>query len=112
MVHLDLAVPSAAILSNPNDFHCFSWASRPSPPVAEDGALYVLQISSAGGPPPQGGTGSLYRVPPGGGAPQTIVAPGAGLVAPGGIAIDRDGSIYVTNFSVSPTLGTVVKVVP
>ena len=79
---------------------------------AEDGSLYVLQISSAGGPPPQGGTGSLYRVPPGGGAPTTIVAPGAGLVAPGGIAIDRDGSIYVTNFSVSPTAGTVVKVVP
>jgi hypothetical protein len=79
---------------------------------AEDGSLYVLQISSAGGPPPQGGTGSLYRVPAGGGAPTTIVAPGAGLVAPGGIAIDRDGSIYVTNFSVSPTAGTVVKVVP
>jgi sugar lactone lactonase YvrE len=79
---------------------------------AEDGSLYVLQISSAGGPPPQGGTGSLYRVPPGGGTPTTIVAPGAGLVAPGGIAIDRDGSIYVTNFSVSPTAGMVVKVVP
>jgi len=78
----------------------------------EDGSLYVLQISSAGGAPPQGGTGSLYRVPPGGGAPETIVAPGAGLVAPGGIAIDRDGSIYVTNFSVSPTAGTVVRIVP
>jgi sugar lactone lactonase YvrE len=78
----------------------------------EDGSLYVLQISSTGGAPPQGGTGSLYRVPPGGGAPTTIVAPGAGLVAPGGIAIDRDGSIYVTNFSVSPTAGTVVRVVP
>lgn len=79
---------------------------------AEDGSLYVLQISSTGGAPPQGGTGSLYRVPPGGGAPETIVAPGAGLVAPGGIAIDRDGSIYVTNFSVSPTAGTVVTIVP
>jgi predicted small secreted protein len=32
-------------------------------------------------------------------------------VAPGGITIDRDGSIYITNFSVSPNTGTVVKVV-
>src|SRR5262245_52069787 len=79
---------------------------------AEDGSLYVLQISATAGAPPQGGTGALYRVPPGGGAPTTIVAPGAGLVAPGGIAIDRDGTIYVTNFSVSPGTGTVVRVVP
>jgi sugar lactone lactonase YvrE len=79
---------------------------------AEDGSLYVLQISATAGAPPQGGTGSLHRVPPGGGAPTTIVAPGAGLVAPGGIAIDRDGAIYVTNFSVSPGTGTVVRVVP
>lgn len=76
-----------------------------------DGSLYVLQISSTGGAPPQGGSGSLIRVAPDG-TKTTIVAPGAGLVAPGGIAIDRDGSIYVTNFSVSPSTGTVVKVVP
>jgi hypothetical protein len=42
----------------------------------------------------------------------TIVAPGEGLVAPGGIAIGDDGSIYVTNFSVSPGTGTVVRIVP
>jgi hypothetical protein len=78
---------------------------------ASDGSLYVLQISSTGGPPPQGGTGSLIRVSADGTAKTTIVAPGAGLVAPGGIAIDRDGSIYVTNFSVSPNAGAVVKVV-
>ena len=54
------------------------------------------------GAPPQGGTGSLIRVSPDGTTRTTIVAPGEGLVAPGGIAIDRDGSIYVTNFSVSP----------
>jgi len=77
-----------------------------------DGSLYVLQISSAGGPPPQGGTGSLIRVSPDGTTRTTIVAAGGGLVAPGGIAIDRDGSIYVTNFSVSPNAGTVVKIVP
>ena len=75
-----------------------------------DGSLYVLQISSTGGAPPQGGSGSLIRVSPDG-TKTTIIAAGAGLVAPGGIAIDRDGSIYITNFSVSPNTGTVVKVV-
>ncbi len=79
---------------------------------AADGSLYVLQISAAGGPPPQGGTGSLIRVSPGG-AKTIIVPAGAGLVAPGGIAIAVDGSIYVTNFSVQPGgVGTVVKITP
>jgi sugar lactone lactonase YvrE len=76
-----------------------------------DGSLYVLQISSTGGPPPQGGTGSLYRIAPDG-TRSTIVAPNSGLVAPGGVVIAADGSIYVTNFSVQPNgAGTVVKVI-
>ena len=77
-----------------------------------DGSLYVLQISATGGPPPQGGTGSLIRVSPDATTRTTIVAPGEGLVAPGGIAIGHDGSIYVTNFSVSPDTGTVVRIGP
>ena len=77
-----------------------------------DGSLYVLQISSTGGAPPQGGTGSLIRLSPDATSRTTIVGPGEGLVAPGGIAIADDGSIYVTNFSVSPVAGTVVKIVP
>ena len=77
-----------------------------------DGSLYVLQISSTGGAPPQGGTGSLIRLSPDATSRTTIVGPNEGLVAPGGIAIDDDGSIYVTNFSVSPVAGTVVKIVP
>jgi hypothetical protein len=77
-----------------------------------DGSLYVLQISAAGGPPPQGGPGSLIRVVPNG-TRTTVVAAGAGLVAPGGIAVSDDGSIYVTNFSVQPGgVGTVVKITP
>jgi sugar lactone lactonase YvrE len=76
-----------------------------------DGWLYVLQISSTGGPPPQGGTGSLIRVSPDGSQKVTVVAPNSGLVAPGGIAFDSDGTIYVTNNSVSTTLGSVVRVV-
>ena len=79
---------------------------------ASDGSLYVLQISSTGGAPPQGGTGSLIRLSPDATSRTTIVGPNEGLVAPGGIAIADDGSIYVTNFSVSPTAGTVVKIVP
>ena len=77
-----------------------------------DGSLYVLQISSTGGAPPQGGTGSLIRLSPDATSRTTIVGPNEGLVAPGGIAIDDDGAIYVTNFSVSPVAGTVVKIVP
>ena len=67
-----------------------------------DGSLYVLQISAAGGAPPARSPGSLIRVSPDGTTKTTIVAAGAGLVAPGGIAIDADGSIYVTNHSVEP----------
>ncbi len=77
-----------------------------------DQALYVLQISSTAGGPPQGGTGSLIRVASDG-TKSTVVAPGAGLVAPGGIVVSGDGVIYVTNFSVqSGGVGTVVKVTP
>lgn len=77
-----------------------------------DGSLYVLQISAAGGPPPQAGTGSLIRVAPDG-SKTVVVAPGAGLVAPGGVVVSDDGSIYVTNFSVQAGgVGTVVKVTP
>ena len=77
-----------------------------------NGSLYVLQISSTGGAPPQGGTGSLIRLSPDATSRTTIVGPGEGLVAPGGVAIAGDGSIYVTNLSVSPGTGTVVKIVP
>jgi hypothetical protein len=79
---------------------------------APDGSLYVLEITAAGGPPPALGAGALIRVSPDGKTLTTVVGPGEGLVAPGGIAIDKDGSIYITNNSVSPTLGTVVKIVP
>jgi glucose/arabinose dehydrogenase len=55
----------------------------------------------------------LIRVSPDGTTKTTIVPAGGGLVAPGGIAIDDDGSIYVTNHSVEPNgIGTVVRVVP
>jgi sugar lactone lactonase YvrE len=62
---------------------------------------------------PGGGPGSLIHVSPDGATKTTIVPAGGGLVAPGGIAIDDEGSIYVTNHSVEPNgIGTVVRVVP
>ena len=79
---------------------------------APDGWLYVLQLSATPGPPPPAGTGSLIRVSPDGSMKETVVAADAGLVAPGGIAIAADGSIYVTNRSTSPTAGSVVRVIP
>ena len=84
---------------------------------APDGALYLLQISSAGGPPPAGvpaqQSGSLIRISPDRTSKAVVIAPGNGLVSPGGIAIARDGSIYLTNFSTQAGgAGTVVKVNP
>ena len=77
---------------------------------APDGSLYVLQISGVGGPPPPG-PGVLIRVAPDG--VRTVVASGAAdLPAPGGIAIDPDGLIYVTINSTSATDGKVVRIVP
>ena len=57
------------------------------------------------------GAGSLIRIAPDG-TESTVVSASEGLSAPGGIAIGKDGSIYVTNMSVSPGGGTVVKINP
>lgn len=80
---------------------------------AADGSMYVLEITAAGGPPPGLGPGALIRISPDGLTRTTVVAPGEGLVSPGGIAIAADGSIYVTNFTVQGGgAGQVVRVVP
>ena len=84
---------------------------------APDGSLYVLQLSTNGGGPPPNGPGALIHVTTN---PVTqvktltpVALPAGSLVAPGGIAIARDGSIYITNFSIQPGgAGTVVKVIP
>jgi hypothetical protein len=80
--------------------------------VGPDGWVYVLQLSTSPGAPPPAGTGSLIRVSPDGSMRETVVGPDGGLVAPGGIAIAADGSIYLTNRSTSPTAGSVVRVIP
>jgi hypothetical protein len=73
-----------------------------------DGSLYVLEIDANGllAPPP---LGRLTRVAPDG---TRTVIPTPGLIMPGGVAIGPDGAIYMTNFSVLPGGGQVVRVRP
>jgi sugar lactone lactonase YvrE len=77
---------------------------------APDGSLYVLEIAH-NGLPSGDTTGGLWKVPPGGGQAQLVRTDG--LVSPGGIAVDKDGNVYVANMAVSPHgEGTVIKLVP
>jgi sugar lactone lactonase YvrE len=78
--------------------------------LAKDGSLYLLEIA-ANGLRSNDPSGALTRVLPDG-TKQTIVAPGEGLFMPGGVAIGPDGALYVTNWSVLPGGGTVVRIVP
>jgi sugar lactone lactonase YvrE len=73
-----------------------------------DGALYVLQFTTTGlltGNP----LGALIRVDKDGTRSQ--IAPGS-LISPGGFAIARDGSIYVSRFGNLPGAGDVVRIRP
>jgi sugar lactone lactonase YvrE len=77
---------------------------------APDGSLYVLEIAH-NGLPSGNTTGGLWKVPPGGGQAELVMTDG--LVSPGGIAVDKDGNVYVANMAVSPGgEGTVIKLVP
>jgi hypothetical protein len=69
-----------------------------------DGSLYVLQIAE-----PLFSAldkGKIIRVSPDGTRTTLNVA----LFAPGGIAIAKDGTIYVTNFSIAPGGGQVLAI--
>lgn len=70
-----------------------------------DGSLYVLQIAE---PLFSNLAGKLIRVSPDGITRTTLTVPG--LFAPGGIAIAKDGTIYVTNASISPVGGQVLAI--
>jgi hypothetical protein len=77
---------------------------------APDGSLYVLEIAHNG---MLSGdmTGGLWKVPAGGGQAELVTTDG--LTMPGGIAIDKDGNIFVSNMAVSPNgEGTVIKIAP
>jgi len=74
-----------------------------------DGTLWVVEFAHNG---LLSGdiTGALLSIPAGGGAP-TLVAT-EGLMAPGGVAVAADGTVYVANGSVMPGGGSVVSIKP
>ena len=72
-----------------------------------DGSLYVLEIARAA-IPRFGLGGRLVRIEPDG--TRTDVISGPPLIAPGGVAVGKDGVIYVTNMSTSALLGQVLKI--
>jgi hypothetical protein len=74
---------------------------------APDGSLYVLQITANG--IPAFNPGKLVHVALDG--TRTEIAAGQ-LIAPGGIAVGDDGALYVTNLSISSTVGSVLKIEP
>jgi sugar lactone lactonase YvrE len=74
-----------------------------------DGSLYVLEIAR-NAIPNFGQGGRLVRVAPDG--TRTDIVTGPPLIAPGGIAVGKDGALYVTNQSISPTTGEVLRIEP
>jgi hypothetical protein len=74
-----------------------------------DGSLYVVEFATNGilsGDT----TGALKKIAPSGGAVTTIAS--TGLIAPGGVAVGPDGNVYVTNLSVAPGAGHVLRFKP
>ena len=71
-----------------------------------DGSLYVVEIAANGllsGDP----TGALIRIGPDG-SRETIASDG--LEAPYGVAVDRKGDVFVSNRSVTPGAGEVLRI--
>jgi hypothetical protein len=82
-----------------------------------DGTLYVAEIAHEGlmgfyaGQGEGAPAGAVLSVPPGGGEPELLVS-GDPVTTLGGLAVDSDGSIYVSANAVDPEGGTVVKITP
>jgi hypothetical protein len=79
-----------------------------------DGSLYVLELAKGGllgafGGAPDGWAGQVTRVLPNGNKRKIN---SEGLVAPGGIVVNRNGTIFVTNHSVSSGIGEVLRLRP
>ena len=95
---------------------CIDWASGLRHVVSiafgPDDDLYVSQFGPGPGPPflPGWATpGSIVRVDAQTKAISTVYSP---LTAPGGIAVNGDGTIFVTNFSTSVTFGELLRIRP
>lgn len=78
---------------------------------APNGVGYVLEHDADGIIPPLGPgvAGRLIRLNLDG--TQTVVA-SAGLIKPGGVTVGPDGALYVTNRSIFPGTGEVVRIQP
>jgi hypothetical protein len=82
-----------------------------------DGTLYVAEIAHEGllefysGQGDMAPAGAVWSVPPGGGEPELLIS-GDPVTALGGLAVDSDGSIYVSANTLDPEGGTVVKITP
>jgi hypothetical protein len=75
---------------------------------AKDGTLYVLQYASS--PFALGGPGQIVRVAADG--VRSILETGAALQQPAGLAIGKDGALYVSNKTVTPGGGEVLRILP
>jgi sugar lactone lactonase YvrE len=82
-----------------------------------DGTLYVAEIAHDGlmafysGQRDVAPAGAVWSVPPGGGEPELLIS-GDPLAALGGLAVDSDGSIYVSANALDRESGTVVRITP
>ncbi len=77
-----------------------------------DGSLYVVELAKHGLLAAFDGNdwaGAVVRIAPDG--TRTELAPGA-WTAPGGIAVGRDGAVYVTNKSIFSGAGEVIRITP
>jgi hypothetical protein len=80
--------------------------------VGPDGSLYVVEIAKNGLLAAFVGndwTGALIQIKPDG--TRTELVPGV-LTAPGGVAVGKDGALYVTNNSVFSGTGEVIRIRP
>jgi hypothetical protein len=74
-----------------------------------DGTLYVLELDSDSllGPGREGG---LWAVPRRGGAPRRLALPSGTLIEPGGLAVSRHGTLYVSTHAREAGAGEVVEI--
>lgn len=95
---------------------CIDWASGLRHVVSiafgPDGNLYASQFGPGPGPgflPGWSTPGAVVRVDP---FTKSVTTVYSGLTAPGGIAIDEYGDIYVSNQSTSATAGEILRIAP
>lgn len=80
-----------------------------------DGTLYVAELATEGlAAVFEGDTtpvGAVLAIPPHGGEPEMVISDSR-IIAPGGIAVDAAGAIYVSTGTLTPGGGSVVRISP